>query len=95
MTNIDRAPKMVREVLCYFLRNPQAADTLEGVARWRVKGETTQRSVDETREALLWLVRQRLLCEHRSPGSAPTFTLDESRKSEAERLLSEVEARKK
>jgi hypothetical protein len=88
-------PKMVREVLEYFLRHPQAADTLEGVARWRLQAETIERTVGETDEALRWLVQQGFLCEHRKPGSAPIFALDGSRKSQAERLLSEVEAKKR
>jgi len=88
-------PKMVREVLEYFLRHPQAADTLEGVARWRLQAEAIERTVAETDAALRWLVQQGFLCEHRKPGSAPIFALDNSRKSEAEGLLSEVQAGKK
>jgi hypothetical protein len=90
----DPVPTMVREVLGYFLRHPQAADTLEGVARWRLQAETVERTVDEIQEALRWLVQLGFLCEHRTPGSAPIFTLEKSRTPEAEQLLSEVEAKK-
>ena len=40
------------EILSYFLRNPLAADTLEGVARWRLLDEVVYRKVEETRAAL-------------------------------------------
>ena len=39
---------IAKEILSYFLRNPQAADNLEGVARWRLLEQTVHRSVEET-----------------------------------------------
>jgi hypothetical protein len=57
----ETAPKQAKEVLSYFLRNPQAADTLEGVARWRLLDEPVHRSVEEINQALEWLVAQGFL----------------------------------
>jgi hypothetical protein len=50
-----------KEILSYFLRNPRAADDLEGVARWRLLNETIDRSVEETQNALEWLVKEGFL----------------------------------
>ena len=47
---------MAREILNYFVRNPHAADTLEGVARWRLMDEMIRRKLDETEAALECLV---------------------------------------
>lgn len=86
-------PEIVKKVLEYFLRHPQAADTLEGVARWRLPSQVIERTVDETNEAIQWLVQRGLLREHREPGTIPIFALDPSRKAEAEALLSAVQGR--
>lgn len=90
----DSVPKRAREVLEYFLRHPQAADSLEGVARWRRQEGTIQDPADETQKALRWLVQHGFLRERRTPGAAPIFTLDENRRSEASRFLHDVKLNK-
>jgi len=75
------------EILSYFLRNPLAADTLEGVARWRLLDEVVYRKVEETRAALEWLVERGLLLETAVSGASPVFCLNIDRISEAEKLL--------
>jgi hypothetical protein len=49
---------IVEQVLSYFVRNPRAADTLEGVARWRLLQDQVSRTCQETEVALQWLVDQ-------------------------------------
>jgi hypothetical protein len=81
-------PEPTRRVLSYFLRHPRAADTLEGITRWRLMEEAVRRTTEEIGQALAWLVSAGLLRRREVPGSAPIYRLAEDRLGEAERLLS-------
>jgi len=83
----ERTPKQAREILDYFLRNPQAADSLEGVARWRLLEGTIQRSVEEISQALGWLVAEGLLLRESAEGSDAIFRLNPRKAARAERFL--------
>ena len=82
-------PRRATEVLRYFLRNPHAADSLEGVARWRLSEETIRRSVTEIDEALRWLVARQLLVAQSAPGVTPVFSLNSSKLREAQNLVAD------
>ena len=82
---------MVREILSYFLRNPQAADSLVGVATWRLLDESVRRNVEGAREALSWLVSRGFLKQEVRPSSGPIFMLNERRRGEAGRFLGRTE----
>jgi hypothetical protein len=82
---------IVKQVLSYFMRNPKAADTLEGVARWRLLEEQIQNSIAQTEAALEWLVAQGLLEELPPRGSRRLFRLNAARHAEAIRLLEKKE----
>ena len=73
--------------MSYFLRHPAAADSLDGIARWRLMLQKIDQTVDETAEALRALVQEGLIEEIRSASGAPVFRLNASRRAEAERLL--------
>jgi len=77
----------VKEVLNYFLRNPQAADSLEGIARWRLLDEVVRRKVDETQRALAWLVQRNFLIVTTVAGADPIFRLNPNLVAEAETFL--------
>ena len=79
---------MVREVLNYFIRNPQAVDSLEGIARWRLLHEVATRKVEETRKALEWLVRQKYLSKTMVAGGDPVFSLNPDNIAKAKAFLS-------
>jgi hypothetical protein len=78
--------EVVRDVLRYFTRNPQAADTLEGVARWRLMDEVIHRHLEQVARAVDWLVSQGLLVQVSTP-SAVIFRLNDQRSTQAERFL--------
>ena len=86
----EREPEMAKEILRYFLRNPQAADSLEGVARWRLLEDAVKRRVESTDRALSWLVRHGFLRERSATGTGAIFSLNHERQAEAERFLSSV-----
>ena len=87
VTTPRRAPQPAREILAYFLRNPSAADSLEGIARWRLLEEEIHRKVVETRRALEWLVREGFLIETTHPATGRLFRLNPEAQRQAELLL--------
>lgn len=84
----------MKEVLQYFLRHPQAADDLEGVARWRLLRETIYSNVEETNQALEWLVRQGFLLKVSRSGSGVIFRLNQETRVRAESFLGLAEGPK-
>jgi hypothetical protein len=86
------ALKSVRDVLAYFLRHPAAADSLEGIARWRVQQEVVPHIVEQVDRALAWLVDHHLLVREDRAGVASTFRLNPTHAAEAERLLRDIES---
>jgi len=78
----------VKEVLNYFIRNPQAADSLEGIARWRLLDEVVRRKVEETQRALEWLVKQGFLDKRTVAGREAVFSLNHEKLTEAEAFVS-------
>ena len=75
---------MAKQVLGYFVRNPQAIDNLEGIVRWRLLEERVHRTFQETESALAWLVQEGYLHEEVNPGGAPLYRLNTT---QAERAL--------
>lgn len=80
-------PKGAADVLRYFLRNPYAADSLEGVVRWRLAEETIYRSVTEIDEALRWLVAHGLLLQQSALGTEAIFSLNTGKLTAVKNLL--------
>jgi hypothetical protein len=87
--------KGVRDVLSYFLQHPSAADSLEGIARWRVQQETGPQIVEQVHQALAWLVKENFLLREDRIGVAATFRLDPARADEATRLLRNMDGRER
>jgi hypothetical protein len=50
--------RVVREVSEFFRSHPEALADVEDIARWRLLQMTIARTVDETNDALLWLVER-------------------------------------
>lgn len=84
--HVDR--DIARDVLSYFLRNPHAADDLEGVARWRLLNQTVHRGVEETSLALDWLVEHGFLGRVSRAETGAIFSLRPEHRSEAEAFVS-------
>lgn len=91
--DLDR--DVVKQVLGYFVRNRKTADTLEGVARWRLLEERVQKSLPQTEAAVGWLVEQEYLEEVFPAGAkASIFRLNPKRHDDAVRFLAKTRARK-
>jgi len=84
---------VARDVLRYFVRNPEAADTVEGVARWRLLDEKIYRDLEQVTRAMAWLVAQGLLVEDHLPFSRTAFRLNKTTQKRIERLLQQERPR--
>lgn len=78
---------IVRRVLGYFLARPTAVETLEDVARWRLRALEISSKVKETNDALEWLVSRGLLERVTTRNAQALFRLNAERREEAERFL--------
>jgi len=82
-------PALAREILRYFLRNPKAADSLEGVAGWRLMEELIHHRVEGTRTALEWLVSRGFLQQASTTVAGPIYSLNLEHRSDAEEFVAE------
>jgi hypothetical protein len=81
---------VIRQVLGYFLRYPDASDSLEGITHWRLAEERIHRAVEETRTALDWLVEEGFLAEE--PAAPPIYRLNRDVQERAAKFLSEADS---
>jgi hypothetical protein len=87
--------ELAKEILSYFLRNPQAADSLEGVTRWRLLEERIHRHVQSTYEALHWLVEEGYLVQESSEWTDAVYRLNKESRGKAERFMGQAKSRAK
>lgn len=83
--------EIVKQILSYFVRNPQAVDGVEGIARWRLLEEQIHRTVEQSQVALDWLVAKSYLQEVHKAGSERLFRLNAQRHADAARFLADKE----
>lgn len=87
--------ELAQHVLRYFLHNPQSADSLEGVARWRLLEETIHHTLTETRSALERLVAKGYLQVSSVPGSDRIYTLNPNKREEAKLFVASSAPRRR
>jgi hypothetical protein len=78
---------LVKDILRYFLRNPQAVDSLTEIARWRLMQETVRRCVEDTQVALSWLTEEGYMREETRVGTESLFQLNPARREDAETFV--------
>ena len=69
------AQAVVEQIMRYFTEHPQAADSLEGVARWRLLQQRVEETVVETEAALEWLVARGVLQRVDIAAGQPLYRL--------------------
>jgi hypothetical protein len=79
---------VAKDILRYFLRNPEAVESLMGIAKWRLMQEQIRRTVEETQLALTWLVAEGYMKEETHLGTDRLFQLNPARKKDAELFVS-------
>ena len=82
-----RVDDVAKDILEYFLRHPDSADSLTGIARCRVLEQAVHRSVKTTEDALEWLIARGYLETIPLRGSEPVFQLNREKRTEAEKFL--------
>ncbi len=78
---------MARQILAYFLRHPEGADDLKGVATWRLLDQMIHQTLGETRDAIEWLVSEGYLVSDSTTGSERIFRLNKEKREEAEHFI--------
>jgi len=79
--------ELVKHVLEFFFKNPNTSDTVEGVARWRLLGQTVRQTLEETRQAMEILVKKGFLRVTPVAGSDDLFSLNEDHRDPAQAFL--------
>jgi hypothetical protein len=79
--------ELAKQILAYFLRHPKGADDLRGVATWRLLDQMIHQTLEETRDALEWLVSEGYLISDSTTGSERIFRLNKDKRKEAEQYL--------
>lgn len=91
----DTSPRLVKDILSYYVKHPFAADTCEGLARWRLLEEYVEQTTRETEEALEWLVGHGFLSARTGPGNDRVFMLNADRRKDAETFVGHQEDEKR
>jgi hypothetical protein len=82
--------ELAREILAYFLRNPQCVDDLKGIANWRLLDEMIHRAVHDTNEAVEWLVSKGYLDASAPAGTKRIFRLNQKKRAKAMHFVKET-----
>jgi hypothetical protein len=91
-THTAEEKSAARRIVSYFVRNPLAVDSLEGIARWRLLEEQIHQTVLMTEKALRWLVEMELLVAEHSASAGTLYHLNELRRHEAEKFVTPLSA---
>ena len=87
-------PRLAKDILSYYVKHPMAADTCEGLARWRLLEEYVEQTTRETEQALDWLVTRGFLSASSGPGNDRVFVLNADRRQEAETFVEDPKEEK-
>lgn len=85
----DRISEVARDIMRYLVEHRESADTLEGIARWRLAQQTVERAVDETAAALRMLTERGLVDEVRTGVGPTVFRLKSTSESALNDLLAQ------
>ena len=83
----QESENLAREILAYFLRNPQCADDLQGITRWRLLDQMIHHALQDTRAALDLLVTNGYLTKESTTGNDPVFRLNTDKQNEAQSFV--------
>lgn len=82
---------MVRDVLSYLVKNPDAQDTLEGIVEWWLLERKIESRTAKVKEVLAELVAKGLILERRGSDSRLRYLINTDRQDEIRALLSKEE----
>lgn len=79
--------QIAKEILRYLLKNPNAEDTLKGIAEWWLGRQGVKTAVEDVRAALAELVGKGLLIEKQGIAQEPRYRLNRSKLHEIRSAL--------
>lgn len=79
--------RMAYEILEYLIDNPNAQDTLEGIAEWWLLERTIRQQTLAVEEALSMLVAERLVLARKGIDSRTHYKLNSRRRRKIRLLL--------
>ncbi len=71
----DRKEDIVRMILNYLNKNPDAGDTLEGISKWWLNLEKIEVTVDEVSSVLETMIKEGKVKRHVMHGKNPFYML--------------------
>ena len=83
----ERAWDIARAILRYLESRPDAKDTLEGIARWWLQREWSERVLNDVERAVNLLLSRRLIRETVRYGTPGYYQLDTTQKAVIARIL--------
>jgi len=81
--------EIARAVLRYLKAHPEAKDTLEGIVRWWLERERSERLLEEVERAVTLLLSRDLVLETRRDGMPPYYELNPSRREAITQMTEE------
>ncbi len=82
-----KAEETAREILQYLVSNPDAEDTLEGIARWWLERRRIELTINEVRDSLEVLLNRGLILATRQRLTAPCYRMNPAKRTEIANLL--------
>lgn len=74
---MNKKEELARLLLDYLEKNPDAGDTLEGIANWWLEQQRVEQVVDEVAEALDYLVKIGVVKVHKLHDGIPIYKVKE------------------
>ena len=78
---------MARAILRYLQGQPDAKDTLEGIAQWWLSKECTERKANQIESSLSDLVSRGLVIEGRREDMPPYYWLNRAKQNKISEFL--------
>lgn len=74
---MNKKEGLARRLLDYLEKNPNAGDTLEGIANWWLEQQRVEQVVDDVAEALDYLVQIGVVRVHKLHDGIPIYKVKE------------------
>jgi Fe2+ or Zn2+ uptake regulation protein len=72
----NKREQICRMILHYLRKNPDAEDTLEGIAKWWLEVEKIESSVDDVANALESLMEQGVITINKTKGGTTFYKIN-------------------
>ena len=81
-TRLNAHLETAREILRYFIRHPDAKDTLEGIARWWFGNNRFEKNTSEVAESLHLLMARGFVIERHGQAIRPYYQMNPAKRAD-------------